>query len=154
MVTQVVHGLTPADTEAEGYVGAVGGLVLLVLSLTALFGALTGRYRVASLTAWTGVAVAVGFVLYHALPFHSPMTNPYLGEPVGLAAWTTVALAIAAAAWAAQEGFGQAGAHRTDAASYGGGSAPDDVGDAHASGGAAGRSPRGAGDRGPGPGPR
>jgi hypothetical protein len=56
-------------------------------------------------TGWTGVTVAVGFVLYHAVPFKSPMTNPYLGEPVGAAAWISVALAVAAGAWAAYEAF-------------------------------------------------
>jgi hypothetical protein len=47
-------------------------------------------------------------VLYHALPFRSPVTNPYLGEPVGPAAWISVALAVAAAGWAAVEGLRRA----------------------------------------------
>ena len=119
VVTQVVHGITPADTEAEGYVGAVGGLVLLVLALAALFGVLTRRRWAPTLTAWTGLAVAVGFVAYHAVPLHSPMTNPYLGEPVGAAAWATVVLAVVAAGWAAYEGFAHRGAYGTDATPVG-----------------------------------
>jgi len=105
VVFQVVHGFTPADTESEGYVGLVGGLALLVLALAGVFGIRTGRPWAAPVTGWTGLTVAVGFVLYHAVPLKSPMTNPYLGEPVGAAAWISVALAIAAGAWAAYEGL-------------------------------------------------
>jgi hypothetical protein len=105
LVLQVVHGLTPADTEAEGYVGAVGGLLLLVATMVGVHGARSGRRWAAALTGWTGLIVAVGFVLYHAVPFSSPMTNPYLGEPVGAAAWVSVALCIIAGAWAAYVGL-------------------------------------------------
>jgi len=106
-VFQVVHGFTPADTEAEGYVGLVGGLALLVASLAAVYGVRTGKPWAPALTGWTGLTVAVGFVLYHAVPFHSAVTNPYLGEPVGAPAWISVALAVAAGAWAAFEGLGR-----------------------------------------------
>jgi hypothetical protein len=102
---QVVHGFTPADTDSEGYVGLVGGLLLLVAALTAVYGIRTGRRWARALTGWAGLTVAVGFVLYHALPFKSPVTNPYLGEPVGAPARISVALAVAAGAWAAYEAF-------------------------------------------------
>lgn len=105
VVVQVVHGLTPADTESEGYVGTVVGLVLLVASLAAVYGIRTGTAWAAPLTGWTGLVVAVGFVLYHALPFRSPVTNPYVGEPVGAAAWLSVAASVAVGAWAAYEGL-------------------------------------------------
>ena len=105
LVLQVVHGLTPADTEAEGYVGAVGGLLLLVATMAAIVGIRSRRPWGAPLAGWTGLVVAVGFVLYHAMPFSSPVTNPYLGEPVGAPAWISVALCVAAGAWAAYEGF-------------------------------------------------
>lgn len=105
VLAQVLHGFTPADTEAEGHVGAVGGLILLVATLASVYGIRVGRPWASKLTAWTGLVVAVGFVLYHALPFTSPVTNPYLGEPVGAPAWISVAVAIAAGAWAAYEGF-------------------------------------------------
>ena len=107
VIFQVVHGFTPAETEAEGYVGLVGGLVLLVASLTAVFGLRTAKQWAPALTGWTGLVVAVGFVLYHAVPFHSAVTNPYIGEPVGAPAWISVALAVAAGAWAAAEGLGR-----------------------------------------------
>jgi hypothetical protein len=105
VILQVVHGFTPADTDAEGYVGTVGGLVLLVAALAAVCGIRTGRPWAAALTGWTGVSVAIGFVLYHALPFTSPVTNPYIGEPVGAPAWISVGLAVAAGAGAAYEAF-------------------------------------------------
>jgi hypothetical protein len=101
LVAQLVHGLTPADTESDGYVGLVGGLVLLVATMTAILGLRRQRPWAAPLTAGIGLTVAVGFVLYHATPVTSPVTNPYIGEPVGPAAWITVALPVAAGLWAA-----------------------------------------------------
>jgi drug/metabolite transporter (DMT)-like permease len=105
LALQVVHGFTPADTEAEGYVGLVGGLALLLATMVAIAGIRRGRAWAPSLTGITGAVVAVGFVLYHALPFKSPVTNPYFGEPVGAPAWISVALCIAAGAWAVYEGL-------------------------------------------------
>jgi hypothetical protein len=102
-VSQVVHGVTPADTESEGYVGAVVGLVLLVLTLAALYAFRTGKPWGASVAGATGAAVAIGFVAYHATPWHSPVTNPYFGEPVGPAAWLSVAACIGAAVWTVVE---------------------------------------------------
>ena len=107
LVLQVAHGFTPADTESEGSMGLVGGLLLLIATMAAIYGLRTGRSWGASLAGWTGAGVAVGFVLYHAMPFKSPVTNPYLGEPVGAAAWISVALAVAAGVWAAYEVFGR-----------------------------------------------
>lgn len=102
-VSQVVHGLTPADTESEGYVGAVVGLVLLVLSLAAIYAFRTGRPWGVKVAGPTGAAVAIGFVAYHATPWRSPVTNPYIGEAVGAAAWISVALCVAAAVWTVVE---------------------------------------------------
>ena len=105
VIVQVVHGLTPAETEAEGYLGLVGGLALLVAAMVAVVGFRTGRLWATPLTGWTGLIIAVGFTLYHAVPFHSPVTNPYFGEPVGAVAWVSVGLAVGAGAWAAWEGL-------------------------------------------------
>lgn len=107
LVTQVVHGAVPVDEdkpESESVLGLYVGLLFLILTLTALFGLLqrTGWGR--PLAAWTGLAVAVGFVAYHAVPWASPLTNPYLGEPVGAPAWLSVAAAVAAGLWCAYEG--------------------------------------------------
>jgi hypothetical protein len=103
LVAQVVHGLTPSGTDAEGYAGLVGGLVLLVATMAAILGLRHGRPWGRTLLFGAGLAVAIGFVLYHATPVNSPVTNPYIGEPAGPAAWITVALSIAAGLWASYE---------------------------------------------------
>ncbi|HUQ40284.1 MAG TPA: hypothetical protein VM030_09025 [Acidimicrobiales bacterium] len=102
---QLIHGFIPTAEETEGgsVVGFYGGIGLLLASLVALFGVVRAREWGARLAGITGAIVAVGVVLYHALPFKSPVTNPYLGEPVGIPAWLGVAAAIAAGAWAAWE---------------------------------------------------
>jgi uncharacterized membrane protein YhaH (DUF805 family) len=105
VVVQVVHGAIPADTSAEGSVGFYTGIVLLLASLVAAIGATTKRAWAAPLAGWTGLVVAVGFTLYHAVPVHSPLTNPYFGEPVSALAWLGVAVSIAAGLWAAYEGL-------------------------------------------------
>lgn len=105
VVTQVVHALVPADTEAEGYMGLVGGLILLIASLAALYGLMQGLDWARSVLGWAGLGVSVGFVAYHAVPWSSPVTNPYIGEPVGVPAWISVVFAVAAGVWAAYEGF-------------------------------------------------
>ena len=103
--TQMIHGLTPADTSSEGDVGAVVGGALLIASALAIYALRAGLPWGARLTGATGLVVAVGFVAYHATPVHSPVTNPYVGEPAGAPAWISVALAVAAGAWAAYEGL-------------------------------------------------
>lgn len=105
VATQVVHGLTPAHTEAHTIVGPLVGLVLVSASIAAGIGIHQGRQWGPTVLGWTGLAVAIGFVLYHALPFTSPVTHPYLGKAVGAVAWVSVLLAIAAGIWAACEGL-------------------------------------------------
>ena len=104
-IAQLVHGLVPTDGEVDGggVVGFYGGLVLLAASILAAIGAARERPWSRPLALGTGATVAVGFVLYHALPFSSPVTNPYPGEPVGLPAWLTVIASVAAGAWCAYE---------------------------------------------------
>jgi hypothetical protein len=102
LVIQVVHGAIPAETTSEGYVGAVTGAVLIVASIVGLVGAMRGRSWAAPLIGITGAFVAIGFLLYHASPWHSPVTNPYFGEDkIGALQWAPVILAIAIGAWAA-----------------------------------------------------
>ncbi|MEY2476601.1 MAG: hypothetical protein QOG87_1916 [Actinomycetota bacterium] len=104
LAIQVIHGAIPAETDAEGYVGLVGGLILLVASITALVGLVQGTPWAPKLLGVTGLTVAVGFVLYHALPFHSPATNPYFGEDkIWLAQCTPVVLCVVIGLWAAWE---------------------------------------------------
>ena len=107
VVSQVVHAAVPVDpdkAESESWVGFYVGIVLLLLSVAAVVGLLQRRAYGRPLATWTGLVVAVGFVAYHASPWHSPATNPYLGEPVGAPAWLSVAAAIGAGAWCAYEG--------------------------------------------------
>jgi hypothetical protein len=107
VVTQIIHGGTPVDEnkpENEGYTGLVVGGILLLLSVVAVVGILQKRPYGRPLAAWTGLAVAVGFVAYHAVPWTSVISNPYLGEPVGAPAWISVALAVGAGIWCAYEG--------------------------------------------------
>ncbi|MBA3653923.1 MAG: hypothetical protein H0W70_06985 [Actinobacteria bacterium] len=104
LVVQVVHGAIPARTSSEGYVGAVAGALLILASIGGVVGAVRGRSWAVPVVGVTGAVVAVGFVLYHALPWHSPVTNPYFGEDkIGALQWTSVILAVAIGAWAAFE---------------------------------------------------
>lgn len=100
-VAQVLHGATPApETDEGGYVGLIGGLVLLVASIVVAVAARRGASWARPLAVVTGVGVAGGFILYHALPWHSPVTNPYFGtDGIGLVQWTPVVLCIATGAW-------------------------------------------------------
>jgi len=107
LVTQVVHGAVPVDeakVESESAVGFYVGLVLLALTAAAIVGIVQRRPYGRPLAAWTGVAVAAGFVAYHAVPWTSAVTNPYLGQPVGLPAWLSVIAAVAAGVWCGLEG--------------------------------------------------
>jgi hypothetical protein len=106
VVIQVVHGAIPAETDAEGYVGLIAGLFALISSLTAVYGLRLGRSWAPLLTGTTGLSVAVGFLLYHALPITSSFTNPYWGEPkIGLLQWAPVFACIGIGLWCAYEAF-------------------------------------------------
>jgi hypothetical protein len=107
LVTQVVHGAVPVDedkAESESILGFYVGILFLLLTFAALVGLVQRRAYGPRLAGWTGLAVAVGFVSYHAVPWSSPVTNPYLGEPVGAPAWLSVAAAVAAGFWCAWTG--------------------------------------------------
>lgn len=102
LIIQVVHGAIPAETSSEGYVGAITGALLIIASIVGLVGAARNRPWTPMVVGVTGAIVAVGFLLYHVLPWKSPMTNPYFGEDeIGALQWTPVVLAIAIGAWAA-----------------------------------------------------
>lgn len=107
LVTQVVHGAVPVDenkVESESALGFYGGILFLLLTVAAIVGLVQRRPYGRPLAAWTGLAVGVGFVTYHAVPWTSAVTNPYLGGPVGAPAWLSVAGAVAAGLWCAAEG--------------------------------------------------
>ena len=105
---QVIHGAVPTGREdSEGSIlGPIVGLVLIVASIVAAVGIRRGREWAPRLLAGTGLFVAVGFTLYHAIPLKNWATNPYWGndvENVSLAAWATVAASVAVGLWAAWE---------------------------------------------------
>jgi hypothetical protein len=78
------------------------GAIALVSSIAALVGIRKGRAWAPPLLGITGASVAVGFLLYHALPIHSALTNPYVGERgIGALQWAPVIGAIAIGLWAA-----------------------------------------------------
>ena len=50
--------------------------------------------------------MAVGFLLYHSLPIHSALTNPYVGEKgIGALQWAPVIGAIAIGLWSVWEAW-------------------------------------------------
>jgi hypothetical protein len=106
VIIQVVHGAIPAETDAEGYVGLIAGLVSLVAGLAAIYGLKLGRSWARTIAGTTGVGVAVGFLLYHGLPITSSFTNPYWGEPeIGALQWAPVLACIGLGLWTAYEAF-------------------------------------------------
>ena len=103
---QVIHAAIPAKTDAEGYTGLVLGIIALIASIAALVGLRQDKSWARSLSGLTGVSVAIGFVLYHALPIHSYFTNPYFGtRNIGLLQWAPVIGAIAIGLWCGWEAF-------------------------------------------------
>jgi hypothetical protein len=104
-LAQIIHAAAPVGTEGESLVGPIVGVGLLIASIVAAVGAFRSAGWAPRLTLVTGALVAGGFVLYHGTPVHSPVTNPYPGEPVGGPAWASVTLAVAAGVWAAFEGW-------------------------------------------------
>ena len=103
---QIVHSAVPAKTTAEGYVGLVLGAIALAASTGAFVGLRAAKAWARPLLGVTGAAVAVGFLLYHSLPIHSPFTNPYFGtRGIGVLQWTPVIGAIAIGTWSAFEAW-------------------------------------------------
>ena len=103
VVAQVVHAVVPIDEdhESESSLGLYVGLALLIASLVGLYRVAQHRPGGERIVAWTGLLVAVGFAAYHAVPWSSALTNPYLGEPVGAPGWISVLVAIAVGLWCA-----------------------------------------------------
>ena len=80
LATQLAHAAVPGPQEVAGSLGPIVGLVLLLWTVGALVGALRDARWARPLLRATGWAVAVGFLLYHALPLQSPLTFPYWGR--------------------------------------------------------------------------
>jgi hypothetical protein len=72
--------------------------------IAAVYGVRNERPWGRRLLGLTGASVAVGFLLYHTLPIHSAVTNPYVGErTIGALQWAPVIAAILIGVWAAWE---------------------------------------------------
>ncbi len=109
-LAQVWHGATPTEnldpTTRQpiegGYVGLVGGLLLLIGCIVASLAARRGKEWSRPLSFGCGVGVALGFVLYHATTLRSPVTNPYFGvDGIGPVQLAPVLACIAIGAWLA-----------------------------------------------------
>ncbi len=107
-LAQVWHAVTPAENLDPsthqpiegGYVGLVGGLLLLIGCIVASIAARQGKEWSRKLSLVCGVGVAGGFVLYHTTTLRSPVTNPYLGvDGIGFTQWAPVFACIAVGAW-------------------------------------------------------
>ena len=103
---QVIHAAIPAKTSSEGSVGLVLGAIALAASVAAFFGLRSARTWARPLLGLTGASVAVGFLLYHSLPIHSALTNPYVGVTgIGALQWAPVIGAIAIGLWSVWEAW-------------------------------------------------
>ncbi len=109
-LAQVWHAVTPAENLDPsthqpiegGYVGLVGGLLLLIGCIVASLAARRGKEWSRPLSFVCGVGVAVGFLLYHATTLRSPVTNPYFGvDGIGPVQLAPVIACMAIGAWLA-----------------------------------------------------
>ena len=109
-LAQVWHAATPANNVDPttqkaiegGYVGLVGGLLLLIGCIVASLGARREKEWARPLAFVCGVGVALGFVLYHATTLRSPVTNPYFGvDGIGPVQLAPVFACVAIGAWLA-----------------------------------------------------
>jgi hypothetical protein len=83
LVFQVLHGVAPAPDGASdegGLTGLIGGVLFLVATGVAWWWVHRGDERGVRLAQMIGIAIPVGFTLYHGVWFNSPVTNPYWGD--------------------------------------------------------------------------
>jgi hypothetical protein len=96
LVAQVLHGLAPADAEAEeNAVGLVLGVLGLLATIVLVVSAVRRSPRAQTLLLLVPGSITVGFLAYHGLPFASSVTNPYWGDgsATGLQ-WATVVVVV------------------------------------------------------------
>ena len=105
-VLQFPHGLAPAPDDAPtegGLTGLIGGAGFLIGTAVAWYWTRRGDERGRSLAVALGLAIPIGFVLYHGAWFTSPVTNPYWGDgsATGLQWASVVAVGVVGLAVAA-----------------------------------------------------
>jgi hypothetical protein len=88
---QALHMVIPADAIGGRYSWTATLVVGLLEAglLVACSGLVRGAPWARPLAAWTAGLTGLVFLLYHGLPFDSPVTNPYPGE-VGITPWIPV----------------------------------------------------------------
>jgi hypothetical protein len=98
-----VHGAIPGPGEGGSLLGPVAGLLLLGASVASVVGLRAGRAWARPVLGGTGLAVAAGFLLYHAIPVKTALSYPYWGQRVNAGAlqWAPVVAAIAVGGWGA-----------------------------------------------------
>jgi hypothetical protein len=80
---QFLHGLAPPPDDAPdegGFTGLVGGVFFLLATMLAWYWVRRSDERGPRLALALGIAIPVGFLLYHGAWFTSPVTNPYWGD--------------------------------------------------------------------------
>ena len=104
VAVQVAHAAVPGPSEVSGsLLGPIVGLGLLISSIAALVGAAQGREWARRVLRTTGAIVAVGFLVYHAIPVKTPLNYPYWGDATAnVWQWTPVLAAMAIGAWCTQ----------------------------------------------------
>jgi hypothetical protein len=102
----IVHALVPAPGgQNEAIAGPIMGTVLTVSALVALAALVRRRAWAPALAAATGIATIAGFALFHAIPAHTEVTEPYWGHhgTTNAAQVTSLVLIGMAAAWVTVE---------------------------------------------------
>ncbi len=103
-VANVLHGLAPGhDNQMEAIAGPIMGAVLTVAVVT-LVGLVRHRRWAPRFAAAVGLATIAGFVLFHALPVRTEVTESYWGDGAATAQqWLSLALIGGVSVWLARE---------------------------------------------------
>jgi hypothetical protein len=102
----VIHALAPAPHhQHEAIAGPIMGTIVTVGAIVALAGLLRRREWAARLALIVAGATAAGFVLFHALPVRTSVTEPYWGDDgsASTAQALTLVLIAAAVVWVVVE---------------------------------------------------
>jgi drug/metabolite transporter (DMT)-like permease len=104
-VANVLHAVTPGhDDQMEAIAGPIMGTVLTIAAVVALVGLVRDRQWAPRFAAAVGLATIAGFVLFHAFPVRTEVTEPYWGDGAATALqWLSLAVIGGVAAWLVRE---------------------------------------------------